>query len=95
MFLDLSIFSVFLVAIGYVFLSGPTKAVEFTVLCLSDRVNLVNLVAAVIALNLKYISILSELASLLTPIFIFISAVVICIYNLFKLYGITIKKDEE
>ena len=83
-----------IVAAFLVFLSkGPAKLVTFTLMCFSDRVNLLNIVCAVVAFNLTILSKLSAWATLLTPIIILISAVVVLLYNVAKF--VKLNKDNK
>lgn len=74
---------------------GPAKLVALTLMCFEDRVNLLNVTCAMGAFTLSILSKTSELATLITPIIICVSAVVVLLYNVAKLIKIHSNKDEE
>lgn len=55
---------------------------------ISDRVNLVNLLAGFAAFWLNCLSQLSDMVALFTPLVLFVSAVCVCCYNVVKFYRI-------
>lgn len=80
-------------AVVWFFTKGPAKLVSFTVMCFEDKVNLLNITCAMGAFTLKLLSKASEIASLITPIVIMISAVVVLLYNVAKF--VKLNKDGE
>ena len=80
-------------AVVWFFIKGPAKLVSFTLMCFEDKVNLLNITCAMGAFTLKLLSKASEIASLITPIVILISAVVVLLYNVAKF--VKLNKDGE
>ena len=93
MALDFALLIAIAGAVVWFFTKGPAKLVSFTIMCFDDKVNLLNITCAMGACTIKILSKASEIASLITPIVILISAVVVLLYNVAKF--VKLNKDNK
>lgn len=84
-----------LTSFGWFWLAAPAWVLEKAKDFFYDRVNLLNIVCANIAFLLKLISATSAIMTLITPIVVGCSAIVVLFYNVIKFWKLIkgIKKD--
>jgi len=75
-----------LTSFGWFWISAPAWVLNKVEDFVSDRVNLLNIVCANLAFLLKLISATSAIITLITPIVVGASAIVVFVYNVIKVF---------